>query len=309
MKRVVAFSLLLGCSTVLLGDSPASPYSRRQSSPKATLLEDLVRMTKAGLSDETILAYAKAHRGELPSKVSREDLLWLRDSGVSEAVIRYMTAIEVRAADKDAEDANEDVAYDSGETAGYSSAYPYDQSYPYYGESEPYPESYYNDYYPYFDYGFGFDYPYPVYFFVDGGGFFGRFRHRGFFNHGGFGRRFPRNRFDGGTGRRRGGITVGRRGDGGAGSWRTRSVPAFRQQRQAVVRNGGFARPAAPRARVVPGFRPSPGGVARGGSFGRPGGFGRPGFAGGGATSRAPVTRSGGSGGSRSGGPGRTGRR
>jgi hypothetical protein len=308
MKYAVAFSLLLGCSVVLLGDSPDSPYSRRPSSQKATLLEDLVRLTKAGLSDETILAYAKAHRGELPPTVSAEDLLWLRNSGVSEEVIRYMTAIEVRAADQDTEDTSEDVAYDSGETAGYSSASPYDQSYPY-SESEPYPESYYNDYYPYFDYGFGFDYPYPVYFFVDGAGFFGRFRHRGFFNHGGFGRRFPRNRFDGGSGRRRGGITVGRRGDGGAGSWRSRTAPAFRQPREAVVRNGGFGRPAAPRARVVPGFRPPSRGVARGGSFGRPGGFGRPGFAGGGTMSRAPVMRSGGGGGSRSVGPGRIGRR
>ncbi len=299
MKSAVAFLFLLACSGALLGDSPYSPYSRRQPVQQTTLLEDLVRLTKAGFSDETILAYAKAHRGELPSEVSTDDLLWLRKSGVSETVIRYMAAIEVRAADEST--AEEDEAYDSGETAAYSSEYPYSESYPYYGEGEPYPESYYNDYYPYF--GGGFSYPYPVYFFVDGGGFFGRFHHRGFFHHGGFGRRFPHNRFDGGTGRRRGGIIVGHRGESHAGFPRSRAVPAYRQPRPSIVRNGGFARPAAPRARVVPGFRPPAGGIARGG------GFGRPGFSGGGAVSRAPVMRSGGGGGSRSAGPGRVGRR
>jgi hypothetical protein len=236
--------------------------------------------------------------------VSTEDLLWLRKSGVSETVIRYMAAIEVRPPDYGTETdygtEGEDEAYDSGEAAAYSSDYPSSDSYPYYGE--PYPEAYYNDYYPYFD--TGFYYPYPVYFFADGSGFFGRFRHRGFFNHGGFGRRFPHNRFDGGIGRRRGGITVGRRGDGGAISSRGRALPAFRQPRASVVRNGGFARPAAPRARVVPGFRPPSGGIARGG------GFGRPGFSGGGAVSRAPVMRSGGGSAPRSiGRPGSPGRR
>ncbi len=302
MKCAVAFSFLLACSGVLLGDSP---YSDRQPAQQASLLDDLVRLTKAGFSDETILAYAKAHRGELPSEVSTDDLLWLQKSGVSETVIRYMAAIEVRPPDydygtePDYETEGENEAYDSGGAAAYSSDSSYSDSYPYYGE--PYPEAYYNDYYPYFDN--GFYYPYPVYFFVDGSGFFGRFRHRGFFNHGGFGRRFPHNRFDGGIGRRRGGITVGRRGDGGAGFPRGRALPAFRQPRASVVRNGGFARPAAPRARVVPGFRPPSGGVARGG------GFARPGFSGGGSVSRAPVMRSGGGGGSRSAGPGRVGRR
>lgn len=307
MKRAVAFSFLLACSGVLLGDSPYSPYSQRQPIQQATLLEDLVRLTRAGLSDETILAYAKAHRGELPSEVSAEDLLWLRKSGVSETVIRYMAAIEVRPPDYGTDAGTgtegEDQAYDSGEAAAYSSNYPYSESYPYYGTGEPYPEAYYNDYYPYFD--GGFYYPYPVYFFVDGGGFFGRFRHRGFFNHGGFGRRFPRNHFDGGIGRRRGGIIVGHRGEGRPGSPRGSGAPAFRQPRASITRNGTFSRPAAPRARVVPGFRPPAGGVARNG------GFGRPGFAGGGgAVSRAPVMRSGGGGGSRSAGrPGGVGRR
>jgi hypothetical protein len=299
MKCAVAFSVLLACSTVLLGDSP---YSERPPAQQGSLLEDLVRLTKAGLSDETILAYAKAHRGELPSEVSTDDLLWLRKSGVSDTVIRYMAAIEVRPPDYGTSTEGEDEAYDSGEAAAYYSNYPYSESYPYYGTGEPYPESYYNDYYPYFD--GGFYYPYPVYFFVDGGGFFGRFHHRGFFNHGGFGHRFPRNRFDGGIGRRRGGITVGRRGEGRAGFPHARAVPAFRQPRASIARNGGFARPVAPRARALPGFRPPAGGVARNG------GFGRPGFSGGGAVSRAPVTRSGGGGGSRSAGrPGGTGRR
>src|SRR6202040_4480409 len=92
----------------------------------------------------------------------------------------------------------EDAGYDSDEAAGHSAAvdsnsdfpsdggygsYPdsYYGSYPdsYYGS---YPETYYNDYYPVYAAGY---YPYPVYFFVNQGGFFRRFRGRGF----GFGAR------------------------------------------------------------------------------------------------------------------------
>jgi hypothetical protein len=54
-------------------------------------------MTRAGASDATVLAYAKAHRIELPPELSDARLLWLRDSGVSPTVVSYMAAIDVRA--------------------------------------------------------------------------------------------------------------------------------------------------------------------------------------------------------------------
>ena len=92
MKRTVAFSFLMACSGVLLGDSPnPEPWSRKP----ATLLEDLVRLTKAGSSDVTVLAYAKAHRLELPPEVSDSDLRWLRDSGVSELVVTVIVGLPV----------------------------------------------------------------------------------------------------------------------------------------------------------------------------------------------------------------------
>ena len=190
MKRAVAFSFLLACAGVLLGDSPDSRSPLRDS---RSLLQDLVQMTNAGLSDETVLIYAKAHRLELPSEVSAADLLWLRKSGVGEPVLRYMSAIDVRSTDGGAgEEADDgDAAYDSDETPRHSArADSYsdggygnyrdsdDNGYPdTYADSyyDNYPETYYNDYYP--AYGAGF-YPYPAYFFVNGG-FFGRFRGRG----------------------------------------------------------------------------------------------------------------------------------
>src|SRR5262249_34177527 len=63
----------------------------------AAILDEIVRLTKVGLSDETVLAYAKAHRGDLPAVLPAERLNWLRDSGVSRNVILYLTAIDVRA--------------------------------------------------------------------------------------------------------------------------------------------------------------------------------------------------------------------
>src|ERR1700737_1220703 len=105
MKPALAFSFLLLCCGVLLADSMARlPLPRKP----ATLLGDLVRMTQAGSSDVTVLAYAKAHRLELPPEVSDRDLRWLRDSGVSELGVRYMSAIDVRAS---GERARQDLDY------------------------------------------------------------------------------------------------------------------------------------------------------------------------------------------------------
>jgi hypothetical protein len=100
MKCAIAFSVLLaGCST-LLGDAPnESPPPRATAS---TLLEDLVRMTRAASSDAAVLAYARAHRAELPAELPDSSLRWLRASGVSERVVRYMSAIDVRDENPDA---------------------------------------------------------------------------------------------------------------------------------------------------------------------------------------------------------------
>jgi hypothetical protein len=335
MKRAIAFAFFLACTGVLLGDSPDS------RSP--SLLQDLVRMTKSGMSDVTVLAYAKAHRVELPPELSADDLLWLRKSGASETVVRYMSAIDVRASDA----SSEDVAYDSDEaprySAGHSAADSYSgrdggdygdyggySNYGSYPDSYDvgYPATYYNDYYPFYAAGY---YPYPVYFFVDQGRFFGRFRHgRGFGGrhgrgggHGGFGRpHSSRGDFDRGLGRHRGSDVTDHRGSGRSNGPRGDFGQGFRGTRADVIRSGGSGRPAFPRDGFGRGSTAPRGAVVRNEGFGRPGfaggafgrgstaprgtvvhngGMGRPGFAGGGhaggSFGRAPIARSGGGGG------------
>jgi hypothetical protein len=303
MKRAFAISLLLACCGVLLGDSPDSRSPSRES---PSLLQDLVRMSNAGLSDETVLAYAKAHRAELPPEVSARDLVWLRQSGVSETVIRYMTAIDVRPSDAGEE---QEAVYDNDEAARYSSGGPAasaadsysDGDYGAYagGDYAGYPETYYNDYYP--DYPGFYPYPYPVYFFVSPRPFFARFRfhnrgfdgrRRRFIARGGFERpRFPRRDFDHGRGRDRAGFTMGRRGPGRPVFPRAGPGQGFRGPWGGVARRGP-ANSAFPRG-LAPG-RPGPRVVARNG------GFGHPAFAGGGRSGpsfgRGPIARSGGGG-------------
>jgi hypothetical protein len=307
MKRAIVFSFLLACSSVLLADSPDS---RSPSLEPPSLLQELVRLTNGGLSDETILAYAKAHRAELPPRVSTDDLLWLRKSGVSETVIRYMSAIDVRASDAGAADA---VAYDSRGAAGHFAAadsysddsadsdygsYP-DSYYDSYRDSyyDSYPDGYYNDSYPF--YGAGY-YPYPVYFFVNRNGFFERFRRqgRGFvgrrghvIGHGGFGRpRFHRGDSDRGSGRRRGNAIIGHRGPGRPAFPRGSLGKGFRGPRGGVIRSGGGGHPGFPRSGFGQGPRAPRAAAVRNG------GFGRPGFPSGGHAGRGPVARSGGPG-------------
>jgi hypothetical protein len=306
MKRAVAFSFLLACAGVLLGDSPGAIPSRDSRS----LLQDLVRMTNGGFSDETVLVYAKAHRLELPSEVRTDDLLWLRKSGVGEPVIRYMSAIDVRATDGGAREDDADDAGYADEAASYSAAansYS-DDDYGSYRDSDDssysdgyddnYPETYYNDYYPFY----GAGYPYPAYFFVNHNGFFGRFRGRGHgfpgrrghvIGRGGFGRwRSTRGDFDRRLGRRRESVIVGHRGPGRPAISRGNPGQGFRGQRGGVIGRGVPAQRTFPRGGFSPGPRAPRGAVVRNG------GFGRPGFAGGGHArggfSRGPVARSGG---------------
>jgi hypothetical protein len=259
MKRLVVLSFFLACSGVLLGDSPAS---RNPSHEPASPLQDLVRLTNEGLSEATILAYAKAHRFELPPEVSTDDLLWLRKSGVSETVVRYMTAIDVRASDAGAADVP---AARSDRAAGYSAAADsYSDDSAYGSDYGGYPESYDNGYDPFFG---GAYYPYPAYFFLNRDGFFERFHRRGHgfagrrghvIGHGALGRpRFSRGDFDRRLGRRRGSVVIGPRGPGRPAFPRGNLGQGLRGPRGVAVRNGGFQR------------RGFSGGGHAGGSFGR----------------------------------------
>ncbi len=110
----------------------APPEAHTQPHDSAAVLNEIVRMTKAGLADETVLAFAKAHRADLPSAMPADRLAWLRESGVSQSVILYLTAIDVRASnDGTVESAT--YASDEGETVpvpAYSNPAPvYDSGY------------------------------------------------------------------------------------------------------------------------------------------------------------------------------------
>jgi hypothetical protein len=275
MKCAVALSVLLAGSSLLLGDSPNPSPSQRQ--PSATLLDELVRMTRAGSSDRAVLAYAQAHRRELPSEVSAASLRWLRDSGVSDTVVRYMSAFDVRVPDDgsgmaggetELSDENgrstragtypsENGEYgDAGryalnDSSGYG--YPYAESQPYadygygygpgYGPGYGYGYGY--DYYPYF----GYPYFYSPFVIIGRGESFRRhfhsdhqdhhMDHGGHGGHGGHGDHHNQgdHRFDGGHQ----GNAVHRGGSGDA--WRERGVQTGRGGSMAPGSRGS-ARPA-----------------------------------------------------------------
>jgi hypothetical protein len=277
MKCAIAFSVLLAGCSALLGNAPTPPPpSPREAS--SMLLEDLVRLTRAGSSDASVLAYARAHRADLPAEVSDASLRWLRASGVSERVVRYMSAIDVRVS---ALDVPEGVTY-ADESEGsprrraYSSASQddrdaertserYDDSGASYGGLNAYAgdDSGYGFVYdPYFGYPY-LSAPYFSYLLVDRGDFFRRFRdHR---NH--RGHRDPR--FDGGGSRwrdRSGSRDAWRdRGSGGRrepiamgprNAGRSFAGGGFRGARGGARTVGprGFAPPRSARGSFLPGF-------------------------------------------------------
>lgn len=225
MKCAVAFSVLLAGSSIAFADSPNPRSSARQPAP-APLLNELVRLTRAGESELTVLAYARAHRAELPSEVSVATLRWLRDAGVGERVVAYMAAIDVRVPDapgwnryrddrgnderdgrpRRAEAQEPEDDFDRGDdsrryTAGRDSS-SYGDSY---ADSDLIAESdsgfryggWGYGYDPYFGFDPYFGYPYafssfPSAFFFDRGGFFRRFPRRNRDDH------RNHHRFDGG---------------------------------------------------------------------------------------------------------------
>ena len=185
MKPTLVFLFLLACGGILLG-SQTSPGTSGKPAP---LLTELVQMTRAGASDVELLAYSKAHRRELPPEVSDQDLQFLRDSGVSERVVRYMTAIDVRVSghvpqegapssgeeaqapprrSNDSYPQGESIPYDGGDSSEYAGNYTDSYAYP---ESYAYADNYggnycdpvwgygcspYYGYYPYYAYPFTF---------------------------------------------------------------------------------------------------------------------------------------------------------
>lgn len=163
---LVLSSLVLFASSTLLAETEAP---RRFSN---RLLDDVVQMTRAGLSESTIIAYVKARRSRLDAEVSADDLIQLRRAGVSENVVRYIAgAVNLQTPDG----SDREVAYPS-EGGSASSVAPADGED--YAIDGPYAYGY--GWYPY---GYPYWYEYSPYFATEvfiGGSFRGRgFIHRG----------------------------------------------------------------------------------------------------------------------------------
>jgi hypothetical protein len=171
MKYTAAiFSIFL-----LAALASAEPARSRPSRFANPLLDDVVQMTRAGLADETIVAYVQARRSRLDGDTSADDLIQLRRAGVSETVVRSIASLT--GLPDAGGSVSREVRSESGEDAAYPDE-PIDEGYGY-GYGYPYP------------YGYPYWYAYSPWFsgevVIGGFGFRGgRFGHRGF-GHGHFG--------------------------------------------------------------------------------------------------------------------------
>ena len=131
MKRTFALSIAFLLASVVLLAEPASPrrYSNR-------LMNDVVQMTRAGLSDSTIIAYVKARRSRL-ADVTADDLINLRQAGVSEPVVAYIAGALGIQGDYDRE-TRMDYESDDGGTTAVEPSYPVDGYDGYYANGYPY---------------------------------------------------------------------------------------------------------------------------------------------------------------------------
>ena len=173
MKRTVAIVtiLLLGALTAVAESAPrpAKRFSNR-------LLEDVVQMTRAGLSDATIVAYVKSRSSRFDGDVTADDLIRLQRAGVSETVVRYIAS--VAGVDNAPGRRDNDVTYDSrGSDEGSAEPSDGEDVTVAVGPPDGYGYPYWYGYSPYW-------YAYSPFF---SGGVF--FRGRGFSRGGRFGRR------------------------------------------------------------------------------------------------------------------------
>jgi hypothetical protein len=128
IKRSVALLVMsIFVSAFAFAQGASAPT--RFSNP---LLNDVLRMTKAGLSDATIVAYVKARRARLDSELSADDLIQLRRSGVTESVIEYLARITIDLGQYgESYDSRDGRAYPVEQA--YTAPYGYGHDYPPYG--------------------------------------------------------------------------------------------------------------------------------------------------------------------------------
>ncbi len=157
MKRTIYLFAVLLC---LVAATPLFATQR-------TLVDDVVRMSQAGVSEETIVSFVHNARGRFD--VSADDVIAMTNANVSKSVIRAVV-------DESAARNNGRYADGRSTTVVVSPGY---YGYPYYGYG--YSPYYYDPFFygPSLSFGFGFGG------FRGGHGFYGG---HGGFGHGGFGR-------------------------------------------------------------------------------------------------------------------------
>ena len=148
MKRTLAVFaiLLLACSfTAIAQTAPRHRFAN-------PLLDDVAQMTGAGLPDATIEAYIQARQARLSADVTADDLIRLRDAGVSAHVVSYLAGVAglQNYTDPNPQQPRAQAEYETSQDAG-----PPPDS----GESYPVNVDTSGYGYPYW-YGWGYGYPY-----------------------------------------------------------------------------------------------------------------------------------------------------
>ena len=94
MKRLAVFSAIL---FLALGASVAAAQTHSHAAPAThfsnPLLNDIVRMSAAGMRNDTIIAYVRARQSRLDVALTADDLIELRRAGVEEPVIQYLASV------------------------------------------------------------------------------------------------------------------------------------------------------------------------------------------------------------------------
>ncbi|MEP6801931.1 MAG: hypothetical protein ABJC07_08345 [Acidobacteriota bacterium] len=101
MKRNLAFLalLLLGSATAFAETRNPQTAAKPAAGFENSLLEDVVRMTRAQLPESSIIAFVRSRRSRLETDVTASDLIRLHGAGVSDNVVSYIarvTGIEER---------------------------------------------------------------------------------------------------------------------------------------------------------------------------------------------------------------------
>ena len=87
MKRLAAFTAVF-----ILGASLASAETRQSVQFSNPLLNEVVRMSNAGIGNETIIAYVKARQARLEGGLTADDLIGLREAGVGASVVQFLAS-------------------------------------------------------------------------------------------------------------------------------------------------------------------------------------------------------------------------